>query len=273
MSGAFSRNYPLKDFLSFSGIILDMNRQKEKKDPTVGMMTVSDVARYLSLSEKTIYRMVHELPAVRVGGRWRFRLRDLDVWLLRRRQEPETLAEPDPKAGLEMRLFPYIETNNIFLEVPEIRAEPLITHAVRRARLDLTESPEESARDRIIASILEREALCSTALHPSVAFPHPREPEKCPLASDKLILVRAASPVDFQEVHGYRPRLVLILLARTAPLQLLWEARLSHLFHREGLDERLLAAKSPQEVYELFARVAEVPAAGASISEGVAIAR
>jgi len=239
---------------------MDMNGQKEKKDPSIGMMTVSDVARYLSLSEKTIYRMVHELPAMRVGGRWRFRGRDLDAWLLRRRAENEALPEP-VSTGVEMRLFPYLEKANIFLDVPETRAEPLIAQAIRKARLDLTESPAEAARDRILASILEREALCSTALDPAVAFPHPREPEKCPLGSDRLILVRAAQPVDFQEVHGYRPRLVFILLARSAAVHLLWEARLSHLIQREGLAESLLEAQSPEEILRLFERLKESPAA------------
>jgi excisionase family DNA binding protein len=237
-----------------------MNRQKEKKDPSIGMMTVSDVARYLSLSEKTIYRMVHELPAMRVGGRWRFRGRDLDAWLLRRRAENETLPEP-VSDRLEMRLFPYLKKANIFLDVPETRAEPLIAQAIRKARLDLTESPEEAARGRILESILEREALCSTALDPAVAFPHPREPEKCPLASDRLILVRAAQPVDFQEVHGFRPRLVMILLARTVAVQLLWEARLSHLIQREGLAESLLEARSPEEISRLFEHLQGSPTA------------
>lgn len=236
-----------------------MDRQKVKKDPSIGMMTVSDVARYLSLSEKTIYRMVNELPALRVGGRWRFRIRDLDAWLLRRRSEGEPLPEPAMGPGLEMRLFPYIDPRNIFLDVAETRAEPLITAAVRRAQLDLTESPEASARERVIASILEREGLCSTALDPSVAFPHPREPEKCPLGSDRLILVRAAQPVDFQEVHGYKPRLVMILLARSTALQLLWEARLSHLCHREGLAEQLLAARTAKEVGRYFERLQASP--------------
>src|SRR5215471_4738580 len=128
---------------------MDMNGQKEKKDPSIGMMTVSDVARYLSLSEKTVYRMVHELPAMRVGGRWRFRGRDLDAWLLRRREENEALPEPVSGGGPDMRLFPFLDKANIFLDVAETRAEPLIAQAIRRARLDLTESPEEAARQRI----------------------------------------------------------------------------------------------------------------------------
>jgi mannitol/fructose-specific phosphotransferase system IIA component (Ntr-type) len=100
---------------------------------------------------------------------------------------------------------------------------------------------------------MERERPCSTALHPDVAFPHPREPEQCPLGRDEIVVVRGARPVEFWEMHGYRPRIVFLLLARTVSAQLSWEARLSHLLHREGFVEKLLSAESPRALYEVFA--------------------
>ena len=106
---------------------------------------------------------------------------------------------------------------------------------------------------------MEREALCSTALHPDVAFPHPRDPEKSPIAEDQILVVRAARPLEFHEIHGYKPRIVFILLARTASLQLLWEARLSHLLHREGFVEKLLSAGTPEEMYAVFTSSSQEP--------------
>jgi len=146
-----------------------------------------------------------------------------------------------------------MDEKNIFLDVPDSEAGILIRNAIDRAALSLTERPEQAAKERIHASIMEREALCSTALHPDVAFPHPRDPEKCPLGSDQIVIVRAARPVEFREMHGYRPRIVFLLLARKVSLQLLWEARLSHLLHREGFVEKLLSAKSARGLYEVFA--------------------
>ena len=50
------------------------------------MMTVKEVGRYLSLSIKTIYRLVEEgtLPAFKIGGQWRFDQDSLDDWILSR---------------------------------------------------------------------------------------------------------------------------------------------------------------------------------------------
>lgn len=46
-------------------------------------MTVRDVAAYLNVDEKTIYRLVQrgELPGFKVAGAWRFQREDIDRWI------------------------------------------------------------------------------------------------------------------------------------------------------------------------------------------------
>lgn len=46
-------------------------------------MTVREVAAYLSVAEKTIYRLAQkgELPGFKVAGAWRFQRADLDRWI------------------------------------------------------------------------------------------------------------------------------------------------------------------------------------------------
>jgi excisionase family DNA binding protein len=231
-----------------------MPGQKEKNDPeTDRTMTVAEVSTYLSLSANSVYRLANELRALRVGGRWVFRASDVEQWLLKQRTGDERQLEPVEEPGSQVRLFSHMDEKNVFLDVADSEAGTLIRNAIDRAALSLTESPEHAAKERIPASIMERESLCSTALHPDVAFPHPRSPEECPLRRDQIVIVRAARPVEFWEMHGYRPRIVFLLLARTVSLQLLWEARLSHLLHRDGFVQNVLKAKSARGLYELFA--------------------
>jgi excisionase family DNA binding protein len=236
-------------------------RSQRKKEGLDGepMMTVAEVSNCLSLSASSVYRLVADLRAIRIGGRWRFRASDVDEWLLKQRTATEPQIEPVRELGSEVRLLPHMDEKNIFLDVPDTEAGILIRNAMDRAELSLTEGPEQAARERIYASIMERERLCSTALHPEVAFPHPREPEQCPLGRDQIVIVRAAQPVEFREIHGYRPRIVFLLLARTVSLQLLWEARLSHLLHQEGFVQKVLSAKSPRGLYEVFSPSSRCP--------------
>jgi excisionase family DNA binding protein len=55
-------------------------------------MTVRDVAAFLNVDEKTIYRLVTrgELPGFKVLGSWRFQRHDLDEWIESRKQKPKS---------------------------------------------------------------------------------------------------------------------------------------------------------------------------------------
>ncbi len=53
-------------------------------------LTVREVAAYLSVNEKTVYRLAQrrELPGFKVAGAWRFRREDIDRWIDRQKQAP-----------------------------------------------------------------------------------------------------------------------------------------------------------------------------------------
>ena len=46
-------------------------------------MTVRDVAGFLAVDEKTIYRLAQrgKLPGFKVAGTWRFQLQDIQGWI------------------------------------------------------------------------------------------------------------------------------------------------------------------------------------------------
>ena len=51
-------------------------------------MTVRQVAAYLNVNEKTVYRLAQrrELPAFKVAGAWRFKREDIDLWIERQKE-------------------------------------------------------------------------------------------------------------------------------------------------------------------------------------------
>ena len=53
-------------------------------------MTVRDVAAYLNVDVKTIYRLVTkgEIPGFKVLGSWRFQRCDLERWIAERKVHP-----------------------------------------------------------------------------------------------------------------------------------------------------------------------------------------
>jgi len=47
------------------------------------LLTVQEVATHLSVSPRTVYRLMrdYKLPAYRVGGQWRFKLEAIEAWM------------------------------------------------------------------------------------------------------------------------------------------------------------------------------------------------
>jgi excisionase family DNA binding protein len=47
------------------------------------IVTIEEVADYLKVTERTIYRLAgaKQIPAFKVGGSWRFSWADIDAWI------------------------------------------------------------------------------------------------------------------------------------------------------------------------------------------------
>ena len=53
------------------------------KDETGEILTLDDVAAYLKVGKRTVYRLAaaKKIPAFKVGGTWRFSRTDIDMWI------------------------------------------------------------------------------------------------------------------------------------------------------------------------------------------------
>ncbi len=59
---------------------------------TTDIITIRDLAVYLKMAEKTLYRLAAEgaFPGFKVGGAWRFRKSEIDKWI---KAQEKNLAE------------------------------------------------------------------------------------------------------------------------------------------------------------------------------------
>jgi len=61
------------------------------------IMTIGEVADYLKVTERTIYRLAgaKQIPAFKVGGSWRFSKADIDGWIKdQSSMESKSVAQP-----------------------------------------------------------------------------------------------------------------------------------------------------------------------------------
>ena len=62
------------------------------------LMSLQDVARYLAMTERTIYDWAQtgRIPAFKLGATWRFRRSEIDAWLQSQRSGPEVSRSQKP---------------------------------------------------------------------------------------------------------------------------------------------------------------------------------
>ena len=63
------------------------------KSSSSEILTIREVAGYLKVTERTIYRLAagKKIPAFKVGGAWRFSRADIDIWI----KQQSTLDQAD----------------------------------------------------------------------------------------------------------------------------------------------------------------------------------
>ncbi|WP_086134582.1 methylation-associated defense system helix-turn-helix domain-containing protein MAD1 [Methylocaldum sp. SAD2] len=64
------------------------------------ILTINEVAEYLKVNERTIYRLAAngEIPAFKVGNSWRFKRAELEAWIAAKQSDRRaTGAEGDQK--------------------------------------------------------------------------------------------------------------------------------------------------------------------------------
>ncbi len=70
--------------------------ETQSGENTDQLMTLSDVAGYLQIKERTIYLWAQQdkIPSFKLGNTWRFKREDIDLWIEERKREtPRTRAK------------------------------------------------------------------------------------------------------------------------------------------------------------------------------------
>jgi excisionase family DNA binding protein len=74
------------------------------RSPKTDILMIKDVAEYLKVTERTIYRLAaaKKIPAFKVGGSWRFSKADIDGWI-KQQSAVTRAANYDNQSSLDKR--------------------------------------------------------------------------------------------------------------------------------------------------------------------------
>jgi len=222
--------------------------------PDGEVMTLTEVADYLKVAEKTVLRMVHrnELPSVKVGNQWRFLRTVIDEWLRRRMQANGDGALASlPREEPEQGPAPVAR-----LMVPE-RTVLALTPGTKEAVLSqlaecLRTSGVPGADRGYLEKLMQRERMVSTAIGHGIALPHARHPEDNPVEGPLVVVGRCLPGTDFAAPDGELVYLFFLVLARADVHHVRVMARLARLLNHASVVAQCLKARTTQELLGVF---------------------
>jgi PTS system nitrogen regulatory IIA component len=216
------------------------------------LLTPKQLAEYLQLSQRTIYRLLDrdQIPAFKVGGQWRFRKSAVDYWLDLRMHQLESAHLQEMQAGAvepALSLGAVLREENALIAVPAGAVSDVVQALVSRVTF-----PERVDADLVVQRVMEREALCSTASPEGVALLHTARWEPRVLAAHDLLAVgRLSEPIDFGALDGGRTDVLFLILARNERDHLVLLAKVARLCREPAFVDGLREARAAADVVAL----------------------
>jgi len=217
------------------------------------ILTIKQVADYLKVNERAVYKLAQEggIPTVKIANQWRFRRSMIDGWL--DLQMSSHLSTPNGKTPPtatdgDLSLADVLRPKAIELDLPaSTKAEALDEVAALLSKHYAVRDPVGFRQ-----AVHNRERLCSTAIVEGVAFPHPRYNGSRFTREMALAVGRSGRGIDFGSIDGKPTHLVLMLCAPSDALHLRMIAKLGRLMADGGLRQALQAAPDTKAFIELI---------------------
>ena len=184
-----------------------------KSDLEDRLLTLKEMAKYLSVNVRTLLKLVSEgdVPGVKIGNQWRFRKAMIDTWL------------DDQMLGVAPRRFEVRSASSAPRRMLALEScfQPshFISNLAATSKLDVVEELAALARRLglitddawFVRALIERENIMPSAVGNGVAFLHTmyRHPEH--VVRPFMVLGRSTAGVDFDALDGKLTHLFFVL--------------------------------------------------------------
>ncbi len=167
------------------------------------ILTIEEVAKYLRVSERTVYDWAQkgEIPAGKIGTVWRFKKSEIEKWVNDRLS-----------SGLKTDKSQTIQIKNILSpeRIVFLNHETKHDALVKLAEV-LSTAPQIKDGRELVEQILKREELMSTAIGRGIAIPHVRLSSVTDLVM--AVGISKCDIIDFQSIDDVPVRLLFMLAA------------------------------------------------------------
>jgi PTS system nitrogen regulatory IIA component len=222
------------------------------------IMDLEQLATYLKRDVREVSKMANRghLPGQKIGGQWRFASAEINRWLesqLASYSEQElSVLERQAGTGVaadEPVLTALLSEATIAVPLPARTRTSVLRELVTLAE----QSWQVYDPQALLNAVMQREEMGSTALHSSVAVPHPHRPVSDRVQGESLVAYgRIPGGLPFGAPDGTLTEFFFLVACCDTRTHLQVLARLSRLILRPDLLEALRTADSAQESYRVL---------------------
>jgi PTS system nitrogen regulatory IIA component len=210
------------------------------------ILTIEEVAKYLRVSDRTVYDWAQkgEIPAGKIGTVWRFKKSEVENWVNARLS-----------SGFENKNESQIQVRNILSPERVVFINYSSKHdALVQLSEVLATAPQIKNAAELTAEILKREELMSTGIGRGIAIPHVRLSS----VTDLVMAVGVCKkPIeDFQAIDD-QPVSLLFMIAAAYNQHSYYLKTISHfsaIFKQNDLVGEMTNAKDEAELFEILLR-------------------
>ncbi len=230
-------------------------------------LTVRDVARLFTVSEKTVYRWLDQqsLPGYRVNSQYRFNRAELLEWAMAHRinVSAELFSEPESANTRLESLAESIKAGGIYYRVGGADK----TSALRSV-VELMHLPSEVDREFLLNVLLAREEIASTGIGEGIAIPHVRNPIVLHVPEPTVSLCFLEKPIEFKAIDNRPVYCLFTIISPTVRAHLHLLSRLGFALRDAKLKNAIETQASREDIFSHVARVeAELDKSKSAMSE------
>jgi PTS system nitrogen regulatory IIA component len=217
-------------------------------------LRIKDLVELLGVPEKRIRLWVKEgrIPHHVISHQVRFNRAEINEWILDAKPELASGLLELSIAGRPTRLTDLLRLGGIHHDLPGRTVPEILKNA-----LEKFQTPSGLSKAELLATLIDREDLMTTAVGRGIAIPHPRNPIITKVEDARVAIFLLKKPADFGALDGRPVHVLFLVLAENPRRHLEVLSKISYLCQLpEFLD--LLEARRPDEEILRFIQAREM---------------
>lgn len=209
------------------------------------ILTIEEVAKYLRVSERTVYEWVQkgEIPCGKIGSNWRFKKSELERWV-----DDRLMGKKKKDKSGESLLISSV----LSLETCSVLDCSDKKEALAQMVSLLSVNPAIKDKNEVLEAVFKREELMSTGIGLHIGVPHVR--------LDSVSSIAMAAGVnkhdieDYESLDGQPVRIIIMLAAgrnqHTEYIRML--STVSAKLKQPSVRDNLLSASDGAEIFSIL---------------------